>query len=209
MKGRIAAIAAVACLVPLNLQAQGFQVGVQAVAATHGESTDARKNDGIGVGGFFKLQRGLIRIEGRAYRISMDPDVGTSGGFDLTQVELRASYRVFRSLEFEVGGGRRYTKPDFVTQEVGTIKAGIRSEAAVSTVARVWARGAYHVVSQFSGGGSRDLGFEVGLGAEFATPSDRVRFVAEYEFQRIDRTVNQRDVPIQLSVAMAGLALVF
>lgn len=209
MKWRIAAIAAVACVVPLSLKAQRFEVGVQAAAATHGESSEARNSSGIGVGGFFKLRRGSIRIEGRAYRISMDPDLGTDGGFDLTQVDLRASYRVFRSLELEVGAGRRYAKPDFVTQEIGTVTIGLRTETTVSAIADVWARGAYHVLSKFSGGGSHDLGFDVGLGARFATPSDRVKLVANYEFRRIDRTVNQRDVPIQLSVAMVGLALIF
>lgn len=208
-RGRIAAIAAIACVVPLSLQAQRFEVGVQAAAATHGESSEARNTSGIGIGGFFKLRRGSIRIEGRAYRVSMDPDLGTVGGFDLTRVDLRVSYRIFRTLELEVGGGRRYTKPDLVTQEIGTVTVGLRTETTVSAIADVWARGAYHVVSKFSGGGSRNLGFEVGLGARFATPSDRVKLVADYEFRRIDRTVNQQDVPIQLSVAMAGLAVVF
>ncbi len=209
MNRSVALLAVLACTVVSPARAQSFTVGLQGVAATHGESSEIRNNDGFGIGGFAKLQRGKIRVEGRAYRVSLDPASASSASFDLTQLDLRVSYRVFRRLEVEVGGGRRYTSPDFVTQDIGTLKLGLRTETAVSPIAAVWARGAYLLVSKFSGGGGRGLAFEVGLGAEAATPSERFKLIAEYEFQRFDRRVNQRDVPIQLSVAKAGIAVVF
>ena len=204
-----AVLAAIASFSASKTQAQTFTVAIQGVAATHGESNEARKNDGFGFGGWAKVQRGRIRVEGRAYRVSLGSASTGSASFDLTQIDLRASYKILQGLEVEVGGGRRYTNPDFVTQDIGTLKLGLRTETAVAPITTVWARGAYHLVSNFSGGGARELAFEVGLGAEVATPKERFKLIADYEFQRIDRHVNQRDVPIQLSVARAGIAVVF
>ena len=70
-------------------------------------------------------------------------------------------------------------------------------------------RGAYLVDPRFSGGGSSDLAFEFQLGDGIGTANKRFRFHVEYEFQRIDRKVGSSDVPIQMSLARAGIAFGF
>jgi hypothetical protein len=63
-------------------------------------------------------------------------------------------------------------------------------------LADVWVRGAY-------------LAFEFQLGVGLGTANKRFRLHAEYEFQRIDREVGTNDVPIQLSLARAGISFGF
>ena len=51
--------------------------------------------------------------------------------------------------------------------------------------------------------------FEFQLGVGLGTANKRFRFHAEYEFQRINREVGVVDVPIQLSLARAGVSFGF
>jgi hypothetical protein len=109
----------------------------------------------------------------------------------------------------EIGGGRRYVDPENATQEVGLVRIGVLSENQIMRLADVWVRGAYLANPRFSGGGSADLAFEFQLGVGLGTANKRFRLHAEYEFQRIDREVGTNDVPIQLSLARAGISFGF
>ena len=92
---------------------------------------------------------------------------------------------------------------------MGLIRIGVLSENQITRLADVWVRGAYLANPRFSGGGSADLAFEFQLGVGLGTANKRFRFHAEYEFQRIDREVGTNDVPIQLSLARAGISFGF
>ena len=53
------------------------------------------------------------------------------------------------------------------------------------------------------------LSAEVGLGIAVGTANGRFRVRADYEFQRIDRKVDNQDVPLQMSLAKLGLEVGF
>ena len=108
-----------------------------------------------------------------------------------------------------MGAGRRLIRPRFAAQDVGVARAGILSEIPLSALGSVWGRGAYLLAPKFSGGGTAGLAVELGFGAGLGTRNGRFRFRVEYEFQRIDRSVNDVAVPIQTSLARIGADLGF
>ncbi len=79
----------------------------------------------------------------------------------------------------------------------------------ISRIADIWGRGAYLVNPQFSGDGDAELAIELGLGVAVGFSSGRFRIRTDYEFQRIDRKVNQIDVPIEIALARLGLEVGF
>ena len=188
--------------------AQTIRFNLDAIGLTYQEVREGREATGTGAGGGIELRVGKFRLDARAYSAQLEPDSGGTP-YDFKQIDVRVSFAVNRLLALEVGGGRRYVDPEFATQEVGVIRVGVLSENQLNRLADVWVRGAYLANPQFSGGGSADLAFEFQLGVGIGTANKRFRFHAEYEFQRIDREVGSNDVPMQLSLARAGIAFGF
>ncbi len=188
---------------------QTFRAGVHGVAVRHNEIDAALSATGLGAGGVLGARLGRIAIEARGYWAQVDPDDEDAATFRIIQGDVRVSFLLLRALAFEVGAGRRAIDPDFITQDVGLFRAGFLSEYALTRIASVWARGAYLIAPQFSGGGSSDLSVELGLGAALGLANGRLRVTGEYEFQRIDREVDRREVPIQVTVARVGVEIGF
>ncbi len=202
------AIVAVALCAPQGILAQTIRFNFDGVSLTYQEVREGRSSTGQGGGGGIELRVGRFRLDARAYTARLEPDSGGSE-YDFKQVDVRVSYAVTELIALEVGGGRRYVDPENATQEVGLIRIGVLSENQITRIADVWVRGAYLANPRFSGGGSADLAFEFQLGVGLGTANKRFRFHAEYEFQRIDREVDTNDVPIQLSLARAGISFGF
>ena len=201
-------IAAVALCAPQGILAQTIRFNFDGVTLTYQEVREGRSSTGRGGGGGIELRVGRFRLDARAYTARLEPDSGGSE-YDFKQVDVRVSYAVNELLALEIGGGRRYVDPENATQEVGLIRIGVLSENQITRLADVWVRGAYLADPRFSGGGSADMAFEFQLGVGLGTANKRFRFHAEYEFQRIDREVGTSNVPIQLSLARAGISFGF
>lgn len=190
--------------------AQVVRLRADVVHMTYQEARAGRDGSGTGAGFGLEFRVHRFRVDGRALFVNITPDDGSvATGFDATQIDVRVGYAVTQFLQIEAGGGRRYIDPDFLAQEVGLARIGLFSENRVSRIASFWLRGAYLFATEFTGGGSSDLAFELGLGVGVGTPNGRFRVHSEYEFQRIDRSVNAVDVPIQTSVARFGIAIGF
>ncbi len=188
--------------------AQTIRFSFDGISLTYQEVRDGRSSTGQGGGAGLELRIGRFRLDARGYQADVTPDSG-GASYQFRQVDVRVSFAVSDLLALEVGGGRRFVNPEFATQEVGIIRIGVLSENQINRLADVWVRGAYLADPRFSGGGSADLAFEFQLGVGIGTANKRFRFHVEYEFQRIDRKVGSSDVPIQMSLARAGIAFGF
>jgi hypothetical protein len=195
----------VVCASPVDGQTVRF--GVHGVTVTHSEVDESLKANGLGVGGLLGLRLGRFAFEARGYWADLDPDRPDNTAFEVVQVDGRVSVLFARSIAVEVGAGRRWIDPDFATQEVGLVRVGILSEYPLSRIATVWGRGAYLVAPQFSGGGAAGLAVELSLGTSIGTPNGRIRAMGEFEFQRFDREVQRRAVPLQVTVARFGVEM--
>ena len=199
---------AIAAALPGSAAAQTFEFHVEAVGLTYQEVREGRDAVGKGGGAGIVLRVKRFGLDVRGYTAEVEPD-SAGAGYDFRQIDVRASYRFSQFLALEVGGGRRYVTPEFATQEVGLLRIGVLSENDLTRLAKVWVRGAYLANPQFSGGGTGDVAFEFGLGVALGTANGRFRVRVEYEFQRIDREVDAASVPLQLSLARAGIAFGF
>ncbi|MCZ6915817.1 MAG: hypothetical protein O7I93_03485 [Gemmatimonadetes bacterium] len=199
---------ALAAALPGSAAAQTFEFHLEAVGLTYQEVREGRDAVGKGGGAGIVLRVKRFGLDVRGYTAEVEPDSG-GAGYDFRQIDVRLSYRFSKFLALEVGGGRRYVTPEFATQEVGVLRIGVLSENDLTQLAKVWVRGAYLANPQFSGGGTGDVAFEFGLGVALGAANGRFRVRVEYEFQRIDREVGAASVPLQLSLARAGIAFGF
>jgi len=206
---RVALAAALLLGVGPALHAQAVRVGVHAVALTYAEIRGSDRATGGGIGGQISLRRGRFGADLSGYSARLDSADGGGKAFSLLAGNARVHYRVAGALAIEAGVGRRSVDPDFAAQDVGFGRVGVLSEIALSRIGGVWGRGAYLIAPRFSGGGSAGLALELGIGAGIGTANGRFRARVEYEFQRIDRTVNGTAVPIQLSLAKLGVDVGF
>ena len=206
---RSATVGLLLSLVAAPAVGQTLRAGVHGVAVRHNEIDASQSATGFGVGGVVGARRGRFAIEARGFWAEIDPDDEAAESFRILQGDVRVGFRLLQALAFEVGAGRRAIDPDFISQDVGLFRAGFLSEYPLTRIATVWARGAYLIAPQFSGGGSSDLSVELGLGTAIGLASGRVRFTGEYEFQRIDREVERREVPIQMMVVRVGAEVGF
>lgn len=191
-----------------RLAAQYVRVGVNAVGITHTEISEAARTEGAGIGGLVSVRVGRFGLDLSGFTAKLD-SVDGGPAFDVLQGDARASVRIATGFAFEVGGGRRAIDPEFSAQDVGYGRVGFLTEFRLASIGGVWGRGAYLVAPTFSGGGSAGFSLELGFGAGIGTSNGRFRGRVEYEFQRLDRTVNQVDVPIQQSVAKLGVDVGF
>jgi hypothetical protein len=189
--------------------AQTVRIGLHGVGLTHTEIASERRAEGGGLGGLISLRWRRFGLDLSGHVARLDSVGGGPRLFDLYQGDARLSYRVATGLALEVGAGRRKIEPEFAAQDVGLARAGILSEIRLSSLGGVWGRGAYLLAPRFSGGGSAGLAVELGFGASLGTRNGRIRGRVEYEFQRIDRTANGIDVPIQTSLAKVGVDVGF
>ncbi|MFQ5705203.1 MAG: hypothetical protein ACE5HT_14435 [Gemmatimonadales bacterium] len=191
------------------LEAQTFRWGVHSVAMTYRDQTEDREADGVGIGGVVALQVGRFGIEATGWHVNLDPDASDLQSFDLLQGDVRASFLVASGVALEVGAGRRDIDPEFATQDVGYGRIGIFSERPLARIARIRVRGAYLIAPSFNGGGDANFSIEIGMGVAIGTPNGRFRLRAESEFQRMDREVNNVEVPIQVTLAKLGVEFGF
>ncbi len=194
---------------PGRLSAQRVRIGVYGVGLSHTETTQDRRSNGAGLGGSLTVRLGRFGLDISGHGARLDSSGAESQSFDLVQGDVRASVRLATGVALEVGAGRRMVDPEFAAPDVGLGRVGLLSEIPVSSAGAFWGRAAYLVAPRFNGGGDAGLAFELGFGAGFGTRNGRVRGRVDYEFQRIDRTVNARDVPIQLSFVRLGIELGF
>lgn len=193
-----------------HAEAQTLRFRLDAVGLTYQEINEDRGAAlGRGLGGGLEVRLGRFRLDARGYSARVDPPRDTQVGYDFHQVDVRVGYFLTEFLALEVGGGRRYVEPEFATPEVGVFRVGVFSENRLHRLANVWVRGAYLADPHFSTGGTANLAFEFSLGVGLGSSTGRFRVQAEYEFQRIDRVVDSADVPMQLSLARAGIAIGF
>jgi hypothetical protein len=185
------------------------RIGVYGVGLSHTETTQDRRSNGAGLGGSLTVRLGRFGLDISGHGARLDSSGAESQSFDLVQGDVRASVRLATGVALEVGAGRRMVDPEFAAPDVGLGRVGLLSEIPVSSAGAFWGRAAYLVAPRFNGGGDAGLAFELGFGAGFGTRNGRVRGRVDYEFQRIDRTVNARDVPIQLSFVRLGIELGF
>lgn len=195
----------VAMVTASPLAAQRVRLAIHSVGMTHTEVNEGLKSEGPGVGGSLIVRLGRFSLEGMAIRSRMKAVDADLQDFDLVQWDVRLGFWFSPVFALEVGGGRREIDPQFLAQDVGAVRVGFLSEYPLARIASIRARGAYLVNPQFNGGGSADLAVEVGLGVAIGTANGRFRVRFESQFQRIDRQVNNRNVPIQATYATFGL----
>lgn len=184
-----------------------LSIGLAGARAAHDEVTAANRQEGFGVSGVAVYRGGGWAVEGEITWRTMSPTDDTRESFTSLGGTLFARYAVWRELDVEVGYSSRSVDPEFVVQDVALVRAGLRYEADLARDASVWIRGAAIPVSWFNGGGGGGLGVAVGFGARAHPFSDSWSVFADYDFERLDRTAQALDVPIQLERFRVGVAL--
>lgn len=207
---RASLVSAVSLLVCVtHASTQNLRLGVHSVTLTHTGVSEDLSSVGVGAGGLLGLRWKKLGLEASGFRAEMSPDRSDLDDFTLAQYDLRLSYWPVSVVAVEMGGGRRVIKPEFAAQDVSALRLGVLSEYALARMSEIWVRGAYLVDPKFNGGGSAGLAIELGLGVAVGTNNGRFRVRADAEFQRIDRSVNAVEVPIQVTLARFGVQLGF
>jgi hypothetical protein len=208
---RAALLCPVLLLVPGTAAAQGFAFTIvpQGALVSHSEVSSDLQFSGLGVGGTVVVARGRLDLGVEGFVASLDPsgEATATESYDMKMVDVRLTYRVVPAIAIQVGAAGRQVSPEFAAPDVGYFRIGLLSENQLARFATVWVRGGYLMAPQFNGGGSAGFAFDIGLGTWIGTGNGRFGLRAEYDFQRIDRTVNGTDVPIQMMVAKVGFQL--
>lgn len=188
---------------------QVVRIGAHSVTMTHTEINRNYSAEGVGAAGSLILRWRKLGLEVVGLKASLEPDSADLAPYDVIQWDVRFSFWVAPVAAIEISRFSREVDPDFTAPAVGAVKIGFVSEYPLARIASVRARGAYLVQPKFDGGGEAGLAVEVGLGVAIGTANGRFRVKAESDFQRIDRDVNGREVPIQVTQARLGLELGF
>ncbi len=184
--------------------AQKVELAAHAAAVTNSEIGRVRQARGLGLGADVTMRFGRVRLVARGLTASLRGDFTVQPDYAVHQVEALAIYDWAYGLSVQAGLGRRFVDPEFVSQEVGLLRVGIRSETRLTSLARIHASVAYLPVTRFSGGGGSDLAIELGLGLRIGRETGRLAGMVEYTYQRIDREVNGSGAPIRFSAARVG-----
>jgi hypothetical protein len=184
--------------------AQTVQVGAVAAAVTNSEVDETRQAKGLGAGASARLERDRLRLDVRYLHAALRSDFSIQPDFDVDALDLRLTYRWRPYLGAEVGLARRFVSPELAAQEVGLLRVGLVSEARLTRVAEIWARGACLPLSRFSGGGHGGLGVELGLGVAGGPANGRLQGFAEFTYQRINRET-AAPAPLQYSEGLLGV----
>jgi hypothetical protein len=187
-----------------RLPAEQIEVAAFGVAATNAEVDETREARGLGFGAGASVRLDRFLFEGRAQTASVDGEFSVQPDYAINELALQATYLWRPALGVLVGIERRFISPDLAAQEVGLVKVGVRTETPLSRLGRIRAHAAYLPVARFSGGGGSSLGLELGLGIGVGPADSRFGAIAEFVYQRIDRDVNDVEVPIQYSATRLG-----
>jgi hypothetical protein len=192
--------------------AQRVTAGVGLAIADYREQGSALRFSGAGPSGHVAAEYRRLGLRVDAMRLPLEgAGSAASEPFDLTQVDVRVSWRLVREFSLEAGLLHRVVSPRDAAQEVGAARIGARAAYALAPGAGLTARAGYLGAARFSGGGSAPFGFEAGLSAYYGPGEGRVRATTEFEFQRFDRRTSvggeRLPVPIQSAVARIGVSL--
>jgi hypothetical protein len=188
-----------------RLLAQQIEVVAFGVAATNAEVDDTREARGLGFGAGAAVRFDRFLVEARAQTASLDAEFSVQPDYVANELALQATYFRRPALGVLLGVERRFISPDLAAQEVGLVKIGLRTETPLSRLGRIRAHVAYLPVTRFSGGGGSSLGLELGLGIGVGPADSRFGGIAEFVYQRIDRDVNDVEVPVQYSATRLGM----
>lgn len=210
MKHVLIGLAAIG-VIAVPLHAQSLRLAVGATGVSFSEVSEARQYDGAGGSAMIDFRFGRFMVQGEGYvaRLKPDPETGLTENVDLRQIDVRIAYFINPALAIQIGGSGREVKPENSTTNVGYGRIGLISENRLGSIARIWVRGAYLPNPKFSGGGSADFAFEIGLGTWIGTSNGRFGARIEFDFQRIDRQVNDVDVPQQMMVGRLSFEVGF
>lgn len=193
--------------------AQRVTFGPQFALADYREVTSGLRYHGTGFAGAARLAWRRWSLEGAVSRVSFDPASGSNAtaGFTATEVDAWLGFDVASYASVEVGLMRRTADPEFDAQSVGAVRVGARSFYALGPGAEISFRADYLAAPKFSGGGRAPFSLDLGLGIDVQL-SGRLRGLATYQFQRIDRKTNpggtgEIDAAVQESLARIGLGL--
>lgn len=196
---------------PAVAGAQGisFTIVPQGALVSHSEVSADLQFSGVGAGGTIVVSRGRLALGIEGFVASLDPsgEATATESYDLKMLDVRVTYEVVPALALQAGIAGRRVSPEYAAPDVGYVRIGLVSENRLARMATVWVRGGYLAAPRFNGGGSAGFAFDIGLGTWIGTASGRYGLRAEYDFQRIDRTVNGADVPLQMMVARVGFQL--
>jgi hypothetical protein len=197
-------------IVPTVVSAQTLTVGVYGLMGTYNEVAAANRASGFGGAlGADVTVTNKIAIEALGSYASTTPaDDPTLPAYTVLEGQLHVRYALASVVAVELGYVRRRIDPEFAAQDIGGFSVGARVAQRLADAADIYVRGAFIPISQFSGGGSAALSYQVGFGVSIGPSSARWKVTAEYDFLRFGRTVSDADVPIQSETARIGIALV-
>lgn len=213
---RRALLAAAACLTAASTAAaQRVVIGPQFAFGEYREITSTQRYVATGFGGTLTLAWKKLGADVSFAGLSYEPyDDGLGQqSFKATQLDAHLRYRVWRGASLEAGFVSRTSDNEFAAQSVGSIRLGAHAAVPLGPDAGAMVRYNVLVGSKFSGGGTAGLGMDVGLGVFYGLAKGRVRLTGDYEFERINRTVDPGtgdiDAPIQQILGKVGLAVTF
>ena len=191
-------------------QERRLHVGIAGTHATNNETEADNRQAGFGGSVTARYAAGRWGVEGEVNVRSLSPtedetleDLSVRGG------ALRAYYGIWRDLDIEVGFESRTIDPEFAAQDAAGVLVGLRYDVPFASIASMRIRGAAIPVTWFNGGGEGGIGVAVGLAARIRPTDGRWGLFGEYDFRRLDRTVQDIDVPIQFESVRIGVEFGF
>ncbi|NNF29568.1 MAG: hypothetical protein HKN73_20255 [Gemmatimonadetes bacterium] len=193
-------------MVPSVVMAQTLHLGAGFSRATHNEVAAAQRQKGFGAVGTARYDAGRWDLEAEGAWRSLGPAADESQpSLTVLAAAVRGHYTVWRELDVEVGVERRTVDPELAAQDVGVVLTGLRYENDLGGLASLWIRGAAIPLARFNGGGSAGVGLAVGFGVRASPFGPAWNVTAAYDFQRLDRTVQDIDVPVQQESLRVGV----
>jgi hypothetical protein len=207
---RLAAVlvpAFAACAPPLAAQrVDAVSAGVHAVLVTHTEVSEHRRARGVGEGAAASVRSGRLTLAASLLHASLTARTPAQAKFTATQWDVEIDYALRPWLAVVAGTGRRQTTPSVLAEDVGWLRAGLRFETPLTSIARMWVSGTVLPVSRFDGGGSAGTSVAVGFGLMVALPGEGLSGLVQYDFQRIGRTVGGLQAPVMFETARIGVS---
>ncbi|UCC26574.1 MAG: hypothetical protein JSU98_05600 [Gemmatimonadales bacterium] len=186
--------------------AQSLYLEVQGDRSTFNEALADDRLTGFGAAGSARWDGGTWEVEGEVAWRSMSPAAeDRDGSVTFLSGGVRGRYAVWRTLSVELGWESRTADPQFAAQDLGMALLGLHYGTQLTSLADLWVRGAAIPFSSFNGGGEASIGIGLGMGLRVGPPTAAWRAVLEYGFRRIDRTVRDVDVPIQVEGIRIGV----
>ena len=195
---------------PVRAVAQNLHVGVAGGRVTYNEVAAENRQAGYGGNGVARYVAGSWGVEGElnfwvlaAQEDDALDDLSIAGG------AIRVHYSIWRELDAQVSFDSRSMDPELAAQDAAALLVGLRYEAALTSQAELWIRGAAIPLAWFNGGGDAGIGVGLGFGVRVRPTNGGWGVFADYDFQRLDRTVQGLNVPIQFDGVRLGVELGF